>query len=141
MAFPIDFEALLKAGYRHLRVDDCPVCKELVDVFSTPAKREIVLNSMTQAASPVVRHFETCGQPKKPPTIDLHMYGVTDPNHQLLAVGYDAVEGFLVCKFKTAEWMYKGVPEAEFMKLRNSPYAYRIFTTNIKGKYPAMKLE
>jgi hypothetical protein len=54
-------------------------------------------------------------------------------------VGWD--DGVLVCQFKTAKWSYAGVPEAEFVKLRMVPYAYRIFTTNIKGKYPATKME
>lgn len=31
-------------------------------------------------------------------------------------------------------YCYSGVPEAEFMKLRNSPFPDRLFTTNIKGK-------
>ena len=70
------------------------------------------------------------------------MHGVTDPNHQLIAVGYEPVTGTLVCQFKTAKWGYgPGVPEAEFMKLRHSPFAYRIFTCNIKGKFTATKLE
>jgi hypothetical protein len=68
----------------------------------------------------------------------IKLYGVNDPNKQLLAVGWD--DGVLVCQFKTAKWSYAGVPEAEFVKLRMVPYAYRIFTTNIKGKYPATKL-
>ena len=69
----------------------------------------------------------------------IKLYGVTDPNKQLLAVGWD--DGVLVCQFKTAKWSYAGVPEAEFVKLRRVPYAYRIFISNIKGKYPATKLE
>ena len=71
------------------------------------------------------------------PQIQLH--GVNDPNHQLIAVGWD--DGKLVCQFKTAKWSYAGVPEAEFLKLRRVPYAYSIFTKNIKGKYPGMKME
>jgi KTSC domain len=31
-------------------------------------------------------------------------------------------------------YQYHGVPEAEFVKLRNSPYPDRLFTTNIKNK-------
>ena len=69
----------------------------------------------------------------------IELAAVTDPNKQLLAVGWD--DGVLVCQFKTAKWSYAGVPEAEFVKLRRVPYAYRIFTTNIKGKYPATKME
>ena len=70
----------------------------------------------------------------------IKMYGVNDPNHQLLAVGYEPVDGVLVCQFKTAKWSYAGVPEAEFLKLKKVPFAYRIFTTNIKNRYPATKL-
>ena len=54
-------------------------------------------------------------------------------------MGWD--DGVLVCQFKTAKWGYAGVPEAEFVKLKRAPYAYRIFTANIKGKYPATKME
>jgi hypothetical protein len=69
----------------------------------------------------------------------IKLYGVTDPNKQLIAVGWD--EGVLVCQFKTAKWSYAGVPEAEVIKLKNSPFAYRIFARNIKHKYPGTKLE
>jgi hypothetical protein len=69
----------------------------------------------------------------------IKLYGVNDPNRQLLAVGWD--DGVLVCQFKTAKWSYAGVPESELVKLRRVPYAYRIFISNIKGKYPATKLE
>lgn len=31
-------------------------------------------------------------------------------------------------------WLYKGVPEAEFEKLRRVPYPDKLFTTNIKNK-------
>lgn len=142
MPFPIDFEELLKAGYRHLRVDECPACHELVHVFSTPAKREIVLNEMTQAASPVVRHFESCGQlVKQPELVPIKLHGITDPNGQLIAAGYEPVEGILVIQFKTAKWSYQGVPENEFVKLKNARFAYRQFTTNIKGKFKGTKLE
>jgi hypothetical protein len=70
----------------------------------------------------------------------IKLHGVTDPNYQLLAAGW--YDGTLVCQFKTAKWAYGPyVPEAEYLKLRNSPYAYRIFTSNIKNKFTATKLE
>ena len=34
-------------------------------------------------------------------------------------------------------WRYKGVPEAEFEKLKHVPYPDKIFTSNIKGKLDA----
>ena len=68
----------------------------------------------------------------------IKLHGVTDPNHQLIAVGWS--DGVLVCQFKTAKWSYAGVPEAEFVKLRRSPFAYLIFTTNIKNKFPGTKV-
>ena len=124
---------LVTAGYRSLRVDSCPVCKTEVGIFSTPGKREIAINLMRVPESPVVRHYETCGLPP------ISMYGVTDPNHQLLAVGWR--DGVMVCQFKTAKWSYgPGVPEAELEKLRRARYAYRIFLSNIKGKFPETKL-
>ena len=69
----------------------------------------------------------------------IKLYGVNDPNHQLIAVGWD--DGVLVCQFKTAKWSYAGVPEAEVIKLKNSPFAYHIFARNIKHKYPGTKME
>ena len=69
----------------------------------------------------------------------IKLYGVNDPNHQLIAVGWD--DGVLVCQFKTAKWSYVGVPEAEVIKLKNSPFAYHIFARNIKHKYRGTKLE
>ena len=150
MPFPINLESLLAAGYVFLRSETCPACREPVEVFTTPGKREIALNPMCELLRPAVRHYEVCKPPNPTPEAQkpqeqavaprqIAMYGVTDPNKQLLAVGWD--DGVLVCQFKTAKWSYAGVPEAEFVKLRRVPYAYRIFTTNIKGKYPATKME
>ena len=150
MPFPLDLESLLAAGYTFARSEICPVCQEAVEVFTTPGKREIALNPMCELLRPAVRHYETCKpsiptpeaqKPQEQAAVprQIAMYAVTDPNRQLLSVGWD--DGVLVCQFKTAKWSYAGVPEAEFVKLRRVPYAYRIFTTNIKGKYPATKLE
>ena len=150
MPFPLDLESLLAAGYTFARSEICPVCQEAVEVFTTPGKREIALNPMCELLRPAVRHYETCKpsiptpeaqKPQEQAAVprQIAMYGVTDPNKQLIAVGWD--DGVLVCQFKTAKWSYAGVPEAEFVKLRRVPYAYRIFTANIKGKYPATKME
>ena len=68
------------------------------------------------------------------------MYGVNDPNHQLVAVGYEPVGGILYCRFKTATWRYKGVAEATFMSLRRVPFAYSYFTKQVKAKFPAEKV-
>ncbi len=68
----------------------------------------------------------------------IKLHAVRDPNYQLLAVGWQ--DGTLICQFKTAKWSYEGVPEAEFNKLTRSPFAYRIFTTNIKGKFKGTKI-
>jgi hypothetical protein len=150
MPFPLDLESLLAAGYTFARSEICPVCQEPVEVFTTPGKRELAMQPMCELLRPAVRHYETCKpsiptpeaqKPQEQAAVprQIAMYGVNDPNHQLIAVGWD--DGILVCQFKTAKWSYAGVPEAEFVKLRRVPYAYRIFTTNIKGKYPATKME
>lgn len=68
------------------------------------------------------------------------MYGVNDPNHQLLAVGYEPVSAVLYCRFKAATWKYKGVPEAKYLSLRRVPFAYSYFTKQIKSAYPAEKV-
>jgi hypothetical protein len=132
MAFPSNLEELEAAGYVFARSETCPACNEDVEIFTTPGKREISVNPMTAPFRPAIRHYETCGVPP------ISMYGVTDPNHQLLAVGWR--DGVLVCQFAKGKGSYAGVPEAEFIKLRNVPFAYRILTTNIKNKYPYTKL-
>ena len=108
------------------------------------------MQPMCEALRPAIRHYERCKPPNPTPEAQkpqeqaaaprqIAMYGVNDPNRQLIAVGW--YDGVLVCQFKTAKWSYVGVPEAEVIKLRNSPFAYRLFTLNIKGKFPATKLE
>jgi hypothetical protein len=192
--FPANLESLLAAGYRFAKTEACPVCREPVEVFSTPGGRTIAMNPMCCLTRPAVRHFETCnpkqeaangntrtdvqdtagrdsdsdiardicGQPgflvggrpvesrNLPESLPvggldaqsagIKLYGVTDPNHQLLAVGYEPVSGTLVCQFAKGKGQYAGVPEDEYLKLRKVPFAYHILTTNIKGKYPYTKL-
>ena len=60
MPFPINLESLLAAGYVFLRSETCPACREPVEVFTTPGKREIALNPMCELLRPAVRHYETC---------------------------------------------------------------------------------
>lgn len=60
MPFPSDLEALLAAGYVFLRGETCPVCQQLVEVFATPGKREIVMDPMPLLPRPAIRHYETC---------------------------------------------------------------------------------
>ena len=150
MPFPATLAAMFSSGYDYARWEHCAVCGEPVEVYTTPGKREIAMEPMCSRESPAVRHYEVCKPSNPTPeaqkpqeqaaaTRQIAMYGVNDPNHQLIAVGWD--DGVLVCQFKTAKWGYAGVPEAEFVKLKRVPYAYRIFTTNIKGKYPATKME
>ena len=161
MAFPSNLEELQAAGYVFHRTEPCLICKNNVEIFTTPGMREVSLDPMYLLTSPAVRHYETCNTrtnpvetpqarpaPKPSPEpqqaqdaarIDgIPMFGVMDPNRQLLSVGWR--DGVLVCQFAKGKGSYSGVPEAEFMKLRKVPFAYRILTTNIKGKYPYTKL-
>jgi hypothetical protein len=161
MAFPSTMLELITAKYHFLRPDKCATCDEMVAIHSTPGGREIAINLTRTPDSPAVRHILTCNtrtNPVEPPQavdtpktslepqqtqggaeIDgIPMFGVTDPNRQLLSVGWR--DGVLVCQFAKGKGSYSGVPEAEFMKLRKVPFAYRILTTNIKGKYPYTKL-
>lgn len=150
MPFPINLESLLAAGYVFLRSETCPACQEPVEVFTTPGKRELAMQPMCELLRPAVRHYETCKpsiptpeaqKPQEQAAVprQIAMYAVTDPNRQLLSVGWD--DGVLVCQFRTAKWSYAGVPEAEVIKLKNSPFAYHIFARNIKHKYPGTKME
>ncbi len=168
MPFPSNLEEFLAAGYEFIRPerypdpDTCPVCGDAVENFTTPGQREISMNPMCHMLAPAVRHVLTCNTRTNPvdappvasapnPSLEpqqaqgaagidgISMFGVTDPNHQLLSAGWR--EGILVCQFAKGKGFYSGVPEVEFHKLRKVPFAYRILSTNIKGKYPYTKLE
>lgn len=53
----------------------------------------------------------------------------------LIAAGWD--DGVLRVTFKgNRSYRYRGVPLIEWEKLVRSPFPDRLFTTNIKGKYP-----
>jgi len=98
-------------------------------------------NSATRPSSNTSRNSGSAGgdeRVSKAGIEQIKFYGVNDPNRQLIAVGWE--DGVLICQFKTAKYSYAGVPEAEFIKLRRSPFVYRIFTTNIKGKFPYTKV-
>jgi hypothetical protein len=168
MGFPSNLEELQAEGYEFIRpemypdLDTCPVCGDAVENFTTPGKRVISMNPMYHLLAPAVRHVLTCNTrantgdaptavdaPKPSPEtqqgqgaagIDsIPMFGVTDPNYQLLSVGWR--NGFMVCQFAKAKWSYgPGVPESELEKLRRARYAYRIFLANIKGNYSETKL-
>ena len=152
MPFPLDQSALLAAGYEYARWEKCGTCQLPVEVWTTPSKtRTVQMDPMPSHETPAVWHYLTCDiapkqeepqRPQEQPSApQIAMFPVNDPNGQLLEVGYEPVAGVLVCQFKTAKWSYAGVPESEFLKLKRVPYAYRIFTTNIKGKFTATKVE
>lgn len=229
MPFPETFEKLEAAGYRSLRMEVCPDCHLSVEVYRTPAKREIAFQPMCNLLAVPVPHYQVCkpepmpaskadlakqgwkfqartecfeckraveswmdrqGEPVKlecmmgddwpvvlhrcrlvqsrtdefkaseatrqpvtpsvPQTPVLEapegrnegfkMYGVSDPNHQLLAVGYEPVDRILRCRFQKAEYDYRGVPEDLYLKLRRVPFAYRQFRSTIKDKFSAKKV-
>ena|ERR1019366_709064 len=140
MPFPINQEELFAAGYSYARWERCPVCTLDVEVWNSPGKREIAMEPMPSFKTPAVRHYESCTPTQAAARlIDIRMYGVTDPNHQLLAVGWS--EGILACQFSTAKWNYRDVPEEKYLSIRKVPYAYSYFTKQIKGQYPGMKVE
>jgi hypothetical protein len=164
MPFPSNLDAMFAAGYDYLRWEKCAECGEMVEVYSTPGKREIVMEPMVGRHSPAIRHFERCNiaphseaqggsasagvpkpspEPQKPavpsPAPDIRMYGVRDPNHQLLAVGW--ATGILVCRWAKGEGEHTGVPEDLYLKLRRVPFAYSQYQKTIKGKFPYRKVE
>ena len=69
----------------------------------------------------------------------MQMHGVTDPNHQLIAVGWE--EGTLRCRWRKGEGEHTGVPEDLFLKLRRVPFAYRQYKATIQWKFPYTKIE
>jgi len=150
MPFPATLAAMFSSGYDYARWEHCAACGEPVELYTTPGGRTISMEPMCSIESMAVRHYEVCKPANPTPEAQkpqeqaaaprqIAMYGVNDPNHQLIAVGW--YDGVLVCQFKTAKWSYAGVPEAEVIKLRNSPFAYHIFARNIKHKYRGTKLE
>ncbi len=228
MPFPETFEKLEAAGYRSARMEVCPDCHQSIEIFRTPAKREIAFQPMHNLLAQPIPHYQICKpsvlpasrellgkagwkyqhrgecyeckratelwfdpegepvrfecmmgddwptvlhkcrvrdcteaknepeEPKRPitppesqqshggPSEGQHgafkMYGVNDPNHQLIAVGYDPVDQVLRCRFQKAEYDYRGVPEDLYLKLRKVPWAYRQFRSTIKDKFPAKKV-
>jgi hypothetical protein len=71
----------------------------------------------------------------------MQMHPVRDPNHQLLAVGYEPVGGLLRCRWGKGEGEYAGVPENVFVSIRKVPYAYGYLQKVVRGKYPYTKIE
>lgn len=71
----------------------------------------------------------------------MQMHGVRDPNHQLLAVGYEPIDGVLRVQWRKGEGEHRGVPEDLYLKLRRVPFAYRQYQATIKGKFPYTKIE
>lgn len=71
----------------------------------------------------------------------MQMYGVNDPNHQLLAVGYEPTGGILRCRWSKGWGEHSGVPEKVFVLIRRVPYAYGYYQKSVKGRYPYKKIE
>lgn len=71
----------------------------------------------------------------------MQMFGVRDPNGQILAVGYEPVNGILRIRWKKGEGEHSGVPEKVFVSIRKVPFAYSYYQKTVKGKYPYTKIE
>jgi hypothetical protein len=109
------------------------------------------MEPMCSSEAPTVRHYEVCKPPNPTPEAQrpqeqavaprqIAMYAVTDPNRQLLSVGWD--DGVLVCQWaKDKKGQHTGVPEDLYLKLRRVPFAYRQYIATIKGKFPYEKME
>jgi hypothetical protein len=138
MPFPVDRESLEAAGYVYLKSEPCPTCNELVEVYTTPGKRELAMNPMGLLTTPAVRHAYTCGE--TPPAPDpIKMYGVTDKN--MLACGWR--DGTLEIAFRFGRYQYANVAEDVFVTLRKVPYPNNYFTKVVKNHpelYPFTKL-
>jgi KTSC domain len=66
-------------------------------------------------------------------------HGVTDPQHVLIAVSYEPVEGTLACKMVSGEpVIHSGVPEAQYQILLKSPFAGSHYRRFIRPKYPVL---
>jgi hypothetical protein len=141
----------------------CEKCKRAVEEWVSAKGVRFTYQPMMDGNWSVVEHGPVCGkssvishrvtgeseraetskpspEPSEGRQSTFKMYGVTDPNGQLIAVGYDATAGVLRCQFKTALWSYATVPEDVYMKLRSARFAYRQFTLTVKSKFPATKI-
>lgn len=78
------------------------------------------------------------GSPQIKP-LDIRMYGVNDPNRQLLAVGWTA--GVLAVQWRKGKGQHTDVPEDLYLELRRVPFAYKTYQNKVKGKFPYTKLE
>ena len=142
MPFPTTQAEMFDAGYEYARDIHCPQCGLGVEAWTTPGKREIIMDPMVSSEAPAVRHYETCeitpnAQPDSPSKIKL--YGVNDPNRQLIAVGWS--DGVLVCQWVKGKGQHAGVPEDLYLELRRVPFAYKTYQNKIKGKFPYTKME
>jgi hypothetical protein len=149
MPFPTTLAAMFSSGYDYARWEHCAACGEPVEVYTTPGGRTIAMEPMCSSEAPTVRHYEVCKPPNPTPEAQkpqeqaavprqIAMYGVTDPNKQLLAVGWD--DGVLVCQWAKGKGQHTGVPEDLYLKLRRVPFAYRQYIATIKGKFPYEKM-
>ena len=139
MPFPITLDAMFAAGYDYARWEKCATCGEPVEIYTTPGKREIAMEPMCSREASTVWHHEVCKPKEKPSGIEgIKLYGVTDPNYQLLAVGWS--DGVLVCQWAKGKGFHTGVPEDLYDKLRRVPFAYRQYNSTIKGKFLYTKL-
>ena len=66
MPFPSNLEEFLAAGYVFHRTEPCLICKNNVEVFTTPGQREISMNPMCHLLAPAVRHILTCNTRTNP---------------------------------------------------------------------------
>jgi len=71
----------------------------------------------------------------------MKFFGVNDKNHQLLAVGYEPIDGVLGVRFKKGQGEHRGVPENVFESLKRVPFAYSYYTKVVKGKYSYTRIE
>ncbi len=233
MPFPPNYLKLEEAGYRSIRMEVCPDCHESIEIYTTPAGRELAFNPMHMLTDKCLPHWDTCkprfkgkdGQdtlaingyyksgesvcfqckemvhlytgpdgtqvavnpnasgsweevlhnckvvqyrtnppvalrqedsseassehqqeledalaPQQVDVSAIKMYAVNDPNHQLIAVGYEPVDGILRCRFRKATYDYRGVPEDKFESIKRVPWAYSYFCKTVKGKFPCVKV-
>lgn len=116
------FHQLTQYRYPELQAD----CRELALDFKGFADRYLQGYSFQPE----------CATAPEPPKPEWQMFATRGRN--LIAVGWK--EGVLRCAFAGKDgakfYCYDGVPEAEFVKLKNSPFPDRLFSTNCKGKYP-----
>ena len=157
-------DALIAAGHVFYQRNECAKCKKAIDWYRDSGGvltaydpmmggdwKAVVHGCIGAISHSVEEPSEEAGGSEPTPESqqgqeggnagqEIKLYGVNDPNHQLIAVGYEPVGGILVCQWAKGKGQHLEVPEALYLELRRVPFAYKTYQQKLKGKFTDQKL-